>query len=144
MLMSKYFIAYYSRNTKFKSWKCVAPNGRAPTTFHHAVTPFLNEMFPECWIRWFGSVALTAFSHGLSSINFFLWGYLKHKIYNNIQKENIQELKNRILLLSLLFRTSVRSLRTIILRHCHLANSFAWLLLWIASRWWSALSLFFS
>lgn len=69
----------------------------APAHSTAAVTRFLNEMFVDRWIGRFGPIAWPPRSPDLSPNDFFLWGYLKTKIYNNIQIENIQELRDRIL-----------------------------------------------
>lgn len=69
----------------------------APPHSAAAVTRFLNEMFPDRWIGRFGPIAWPPRSPDLSPNDFFLWGYLKTKIYNNVQIENVQELRDRIL-----------------------------------------------
>lgn len=69
----------------------------APAHSTAAVTNFLNTIFPDKWIGRFGAIIWPARSPDLSPNDFFLSGYLKSKIYNNVNVTNIDDLKTRIL-----------------------------------------------
>ena len=48
---------------------------------HHDVTSFLNERLPNRWIGRRGFVEYPPRSPNLTPLDFFLWGYLKDKVY---------------------------------------------------------------
>lgn len=60
------------------------------------VRRYLNETFENRWIGRFGPIAWPPRSPDLSPNDFFLWGYLKSKVYNSVQIQNVEELKQRI------------------------------------------------
>lgn len=69
----------------------------APPHSARDISDFLNEAFPNGWIGRHGSYKWPARSPDLSILDFFLWGYLAQKVYD--QREgpaNIEDLKNRI------------------------------------------------
>jgi hypothetical protein len=68
----------------------------APPHSTAMITRYLNEIFGERWIGRFGPTAWPPRSPDLSPNDFFLWGHLKNKIYNNIMINNTDELKDRI------------------------------------------------
>ncbi|KAL1513639.1 hypothetical protein ABEB36_003028 [Hypothenemus hampei] len=68
----------------------------APPHSTYAVRDLLNQEFPDRWMGRFGPILCAPRSPDLSPNDFFLWGYLKSKIYNNIQIQNVEELKQRI------------------------------------------------
>lgn len=68
----------------------------APSHSTVAITTFLNTNFPGRWIGRFGPITWPARSPDLSPNDFFLWGYLKSKVYNNAAILDIDDLKNRI------------------------------------------------
>ncbi|EFN89314.1 hypothetical protein EAI_05291, partial [Harpegnathos saltator] len=55
-------------------------NGVPP---HYAIRSreFLNRSFPSRWIGRRGAIEWSARSPDLSPLDFFLWGYLKNKVY---------------------------------------------------------------
>lgn len=67
----------------------------APPHYHREVTSFLHENFPNRWIGRRGSVEYPPRSPDLTPLDFFLWGYLKDKVYGRKPK-TIEELKNAI------------------------------------------------
>lgn len=67
----------------------------APPHFAVAVREFLHRTFPDRWIGRRGTVEWPARSPDLTPLDFFLWGYLKSKVYTN-RPGNIRELKDRI------------------------------------------------
>jgi hypothetical protein len=55
----------------------------------------VRGMFPQHVISRFGDILWPPRSPDLSICDYFLWGYLKAKVYNN-KPHNMQELKNSI------------------------------------------------
>jgi hypothetical protein len=55
----------------------------------------VRDMFPQHVIFHFGDIHWLPHSHDLSICDYFLWGYLKSKLYIN-KPHNIQELKDSI------------------------------------------------
>lgn len=64
---------------------------------HHAlpVRQFLNRVFPNRWIGRRGYVEWPARSPDLTPLDFFLWGYIKNKVYIT-QPDTLQILRERI------------------------------------------------
>jgi hypothetical protein len=56
---------------------------------------FLRGMFPGCLISQSGNIPWPARSSGMTAQDFFLWGYLKSKVYTT-RPHSIQQLKDRI------------------------------------------------
>lgn len=67
----------------------------APPHFGVDVRLFLNETFPGRWIGRRGTIEWPARSPDLTPLDFFLWGYLKSKVYFN-KPLNVENLKIRI------------------------------------------------
>lgn len=67
----------------------------APPHFAVTVREFLNRTFPQRWIGRRGTVEWPARSPDLTPLDFFIWGYLKSKVYTN-RPDNIRDLKDRI------------------------------------------------
>lgn len=53
----------------------------APAHFAKRVRDYLNEKFPLRWIGRMGPIAWPARSPDLTPLDFFLWGYIKTKVY---------------------------------------------------------------
>lgn len=67
----------------------------APPHFALIVRNYLDQMFPNRWIGRRGPIEWPARSPDLTPLDFFLWGYLKSKVY--LTKPNdIEDLQNRI------------------------------------------------
>lgn len=66
----------------------------APAHNGGQVTNFLNNEFAQNWIGNRGPVLWPARSPDLSVLDFFVWGFLKNKVYDTPQ--NLQELRNKI------------------------------------------------
>ena len=49
--------------------------------YYHEVTSFLNERLPKWWIGSRGFVEYPPCSTDLTLLDFFLWGYLKDKVF---------------------------------------------------------------
>jgi hypothetical protein len=64
---------------------------------HYAINVrrYLDHVLPGRWIRTRGPMEWPARSPNLTPLDFFLWGYLKSKVYNN-QPNNLEDLKQRI------------------------------------------------
>lgn len=60
------------------------------------VREFLGNTFPGRVIAGYGNIRWPARSPDLSPLDFFLWGYLKQKIYSHNRPENLQELRVNI------------------------------------------------
>ena len=56
----------------------------APAHSTNEVTNFLNAEFQERWIGRYGPIRWPARSPDLSPNDFFIWGYLKSKVYTNV------------------------------------------------------------
>lgn len=67
----------------------------APPHFSREVRQYLNEVFPRQWIGRRGEIEWPPRSPDLTPMDFFLWGYLKHRVYKN-KPNNMEDLKNRI------------------------------------------------
>lgn len=68
----------------------------APAHSVAAVTQFLDNSFPNRWIGLRGPIVWPARSPDLTPLDFFLWGYLKSKVYAT-PPQSLQELRNRII-----------------------------------------------
>lgn len=67
----------------------------APPHYAVIVRQYLDEVFPNRWIGRRGHLEWPARSPDLTPLDFFLWGYLKSKVY--VTKPNdIEDLKQRI------------------------------------------------
>jgi len=67
----------------------------APPHLSCFVTDVLNERFPDAWIGSGGPIPWPPRSPDLSSLVFFLWGYIKNIVYAE-KIRNIQHLQERI------------------------------------------------
>lgn len=67
----------------------------APPHYARPVREYLDQIFPNRWIGRRGPVEWPARSPDLTPLDYFLWGYLKTKVYFN-RPENIEALKERI------------------------------------------------
>ncbi|MBZ5796973.1 hypothetical protein K8353_43720, partial [Burkholderia contaminans] len=56
---------------------------------------YLDEVFPNRWIGRRGRIEWPARSPDLTPLDYFLWGYLKSKVYVT-RPENLEDLKARI------------------------------------------------
>lgn len=67
----------------------------APPHYSRVVRQYLNERFPRQWIGRRGPIEWPARSPDLTPLDFFLWGYLKTKIYKT-EPASLEELRRRI------------------------------------------------
>lgn len=67
----------------------------APPHYLVTVRQYLDGIFPNRWIGRRGTIEWPARSPDLSPLDFFLWGYLKSKVYLT-KPDNIEDLKQRI------------------------------------------------
>lgn len=67
----------------------------APLHYARLVRDFLDNCFPRRWIGRRGPIEWPARSPDLTPLDYFLWGYLKSKVYVN-RPQNLAELQNRI------------------------------------------------
>ena len=74
----------------------------APPHYAQSVRQFLDEIFPDRWIGRRGPIEWPARSPDLTPTDFFLWGFIKDRVYAT-KHENLEELKEAI-------TTEIRSL----------------------------------
>lgn len=67
----------------------------APPHFGINVRRYLDEMFPHRWIGRRGTIEWPPRSPDLTPMDYFLWGYLKERVYQN-RPGNIEDLKTKI------------------------------------------------
>ena len=67
-----------------------------PAHYSRIVRQWLDRNFPNKWIGRAGSVAWPPRSPDLTSMDFFLWGYLKNYVYE-VEIDSLQQLKARII-----------------------------------------------
>lgn len=67
----------------------------APPHYAQPVRNYLDQIFANRWIGRRGTIEWPARSPDLTPLDFFLWGYLKSKVYKT-KPENIDILKDRI------------------------------------------------
>lgn len=67
----------------------------APPHYAAPVRAYLNEVFPNRWIGRRGPIEWPARSPDLTPLDYFLWGYLKSKVYVT-RPANLEELQARI------------------------------------------------
>ncbi|KAJ8979099.1 hypothetical protein NQ317_014111 [Molorchus minor] len=60
-----------------------------------AVNDYLNQIFPNKWIGTHGPIRWPPRSPNSTPMDYFLWGYLKDKVYQT-SLTDLEELKNRI------------------------------------------------
>lgn len=68
----------------------------APPHYSRRVRQYLNQVFQDRWIGRRGSIEWPARSPDLTPLDFFLWGYLKSKVYQT-KPLNLDELRERII-----------------------------------------------
>lgn len=68
----------------------------APAHSSRLVTRYLNIVFPGRWIGRFGPMPWPPRSPDLTPLDFFLWGFLKDKVFRT-RPDNLQDMENRIL-----------------------------------------------
>ena len=67
----------------------------APPHYHREVRSFLDEVLPNRWIGRRGFVEYPPRSPDLTPLDFFLWGYLKDKVYAT-KPATVAELRDAI------------------------------------------------
>lgn len=67
-----------------------------PAHFALIVRDYLNQTFPNRWIERGGPTEWPPRSPDLTSLDFFLWGYLKDRVFRT-KPETVEEMKNRII-----------------------------------------------
>lgn len=68
----------------------------APAHFARLVRTYLDLVFPNRWIGRNGPITWPPRSPDLTPLDFFLWGFLKDKVFRTVP-DNLQEMRNRIL-----------------------------------------------
>jgi hypothetical protein len=67
----------------------------APPHNSGTVRTFLDEHFPNQWVATYGPIAWPPRSPDLTPLDFFLWGYLKDKLYED-RYASVDEMLNKI------------------------------------------------
>jgi len=68
-----------------------------PAHNYNRVRRYLHRTFPDKWIGTRGAIEWPARSPDLTPLDYFLWGYLKDKVYSRFDAPNtLDELKERI------------------------------------------------
>ncbi len=86
--------AAYDQNIDFDS--VYFQQDGAPPHFAIIVRDFLNQTFPNRWIGRSGPILWPPRSPDLTPLDFFLWGYLKDRVFRT-KPANLQEMQNRII-----------------------------------------------
>lgn len=68
----------------------------APPHYTRSVRQYLDQVFPGRWIGRRGVIEWPARSPDLTPLDYFLWGYLKGKVYTT-KPQNLDELRARII-----------------------------------------------
>lgn len=68
----------------------------APAHYSTMARRYLNLVFPNRWIGRLGPISWPPRSPDLTPLDFFLWGYLKDRVFRT-NCDNIQEMEDRIL-----------------------------------------------
>lgn len=68
----------------------------APPHFSREARSKLDEMFPNKWVGRNGPIQWPPRSPDLNSLDFFLWGYLKDKVYS-VEVNDVETLRRRII-----------------------------------------------
>jgi hypothetical protein len=63
-------------------------------TNHRIVRQFLNEAFPNRWIGRGEAISWPARSPNLTPLDFFLWGFVKEKVYR-LRSTTAEDMKLR-------------------------------------------------
>lgn len=93
-MISNYFIPQLREHPAYSSRTWFQQDGATCHTAR-ATMDQLRELFPQKLISRFGDIAWPPRSPDLTPMDFFLWGYLKSKVYVNTPR-NIAELKQNI------------------------------------------------
>ena len=84
-------LAMYPSDTIFQQ-------GGAPPHYGSDVREYLDTKYPDGWIGRGGKISWPPRSPDLTPCDFFLWGYIKSKLYSTPVR-SIEELKTRIRLI---------------------------------------------
>ncbi|XP_066582139.1 uncharacterized protein [Prorops nasuta] len=69
----------------------------APAHTARVVVQYLHAKYPGRWIGKNGPVEWPPRSPDLAALNFGIWGILKNEIYNALEIESLEDLKNKII-----------------------------------------------
>ena len=89
----KFFLPELRNNASIEN--CHFQQHGAPAHYATKVRGYLNQLFPDRWIGRRGSLKWAARSPDLTPCDFFLWGFLKGKVYSTCP-QNLEELKQKI------------------------------------------------
>ena len=92
-MLENWFVPLLKARRKFSS--CIFQQDGAPAHFSREVRAFLNQNFPMRWIGRSGPMTWSPRSPDLSPLDYFVWGFLKDRVYQ-VQSKNLEELKQRI------------------------------------------------
>ena len=93
-MLRTYFLSHLSRRQKRT---LTFQQDGAPPHWGLEVRHFLNEQFPNRWIGRDGPIHWAARSPDLTPLDFFVWGYVRSKVFVPGQQiANIDQLKYKI------------------------------------------------
>lgn len=95
-ILNEYFMPQLEEeNLEFRRNMVFQQDG-CPAHSTLVITNWLNEQFPQKWIGRHGPIYWPPRSPDLTGMDYFLWGYLKQKVYATDMHDNIEVLKDRI------------------------------------------------
>lgn len=92
-MLTNFLVPHLRRHRMLR--RTVFQQDGAPPHFALTVRAFLNNTFPGGWIGREGPIAWPPRSPDLTPLDFYMWGYVKNKVYAT-RPANIEELKNKI------------------------------------------------
>ena len=92
-MLQKFFLPELRNNASAEN--CYFQQDGAPAHYARKVRDYLTQLFPNRWIGHRGNLECAACSPDLTPCNFFLWDFLKSKVYST-QPQNLEELEQKI------------------------------------------------
>ena len=91
--MLKYYVD--PQLEEFQAWVVFEQDG-APQHWDLIVRDFLNKTYPNRWIGRNGLTPWPSRSPDITSLDFFLWGYVKDRVYRTPERD-VETLQSRII-----------------------------------------------
>ena len=92
-MLQKFFLPEQRNNASVEN--CYFQQDGAPAHYARKVRDYLDQFFPDRWIGRRGPLEWAARSPDLTPCDFFLWGFLKSKVYST-RPQNLEELEQKI------------------------------------------------
>ena len=93
-MLESFFYPYLQRRKLTK--KIIFQQDDAPAHFAKSIRSWLNNKLDNRWIGRGGSISWAPRSPDMTSLDFFLWGYIKNNVYKNNLKD-LDDLKIKII-----------------------------------------------